>query len=77
MVATRVGALAETISDGETGLLVPYHDVAALTQALIRVSTDRELAQRMGSLGREAAEAFRLEKLGPQLEAIYAELVGS
>ena len=31
----------------------------------------------MGSLGREAAEAFRLEKLGPQLEAIYAELVGS
>ena len=77
VVATRVGALAETISDGETGLLVPYHDVAALTQALIRVSTDRDLARKMGSLGREAAEAFRLEKLGPQLEAIYAELVGS
>ena len=77
VVATRVGALAETISDGETGLLVPYHDVAALTQALIRVSTDRDLARKMGSLRRETAEAFRLEKLGPQLEAIYAELVGS
>jgi glycosyltransferase involved in cell wall biosynthesis len=77
VVATRVGALPEMISDGENGLLVPYHDVPALAAALTRTSTEREAAEAMGARGRTVAEAFRLEKLGPQLETIYRDLLAS
>jgi glycosyltransferase involved in cell wall biosynthesis len=36
MIATSVGGMAETIHDGQTGLIVPPSDVAALSAAILR-----------------------------------------
>lgn len=48
VVATRVGAFAEQIRDGENGLLCEPDDVASLTEALTRLYADGE-AERLRS----------------------------
>jgi glycosyltransferase involved in cell wall biosynthesis len=54
VVATDVGGVRDLVRDGETGLLVPPEDPAALATALTRVLTDDVLAQRL----RDAAFAL-------------------
>ena len=59
VVATSVGGLAEALSGGETGLLVPPGDTAALHAAIERLLDDRELRSRLGRAARaHAQEAF-------------------
>jgi glycosyltransferase involved in cell wall biosynthesis len=50
-LGTRVSALPELIRDGETGLLVPPDDAAALAAALERLIRDPALRQRLGQAG--------------------------
>jgi glycosyltransferase involved in cell wall biosynthesis len=56
VVASRVGGLAEAVRDGETGLLVPPRDPAALRAALERLLGDPELRGRLGAAARADAE---------------------
>lgn len=68
VVTTDVGGLAETVPDGEAGLVVPPEDPAALAAAIVRFFEDG-LAQRM-------AEGVRRERAktdwGHVCEAIEA-----
>jgi glycosyltransferase involved in cell wall biosynthesis len=57
VVASRVGGLAELVVDGETGILVPPGDEAALAQALGRLLADSGLRRRLGAAGRARAES--------------------
>lgn len=49
VVATDVGGVRDIVRDGETGLLVPPEDPDSLADALNRVLTDRELAEKLRS----------------------------
>ncbi len=53
VVASAVGGLRDLVVDGETGLLVPPHDINALRSALQRLLDDRELRRRLGAAARE------------------------
>lgn len=55
IVATRVGAMEEAVVDGESGLLVPPDDAAALAAAVSRVLDEPGLAGRLGARAREDA----------------------
>lgn len=55
VVATRVSSIPEIVADGETGLLVPPDDPAALHAALDRLLGDELLRARFGDAGRERA----------------------
>ncbi len=55
-VAFDVGGNAEVVCEGETGYLVPPHDVAALAERVVRLLTDGELQQTMGRAGRSHCE---------------------
>ena len=55
VVAAAGGALLELVADGETGLLVPPRDAAALREAVERLLGDRELRERLGRAARERA----------------------
>jgi glycosyltransferase involved in cell wall biosynthesis len=50
-VATNVSAIPELIADGETGLLVPPADAAALAAALERLIRQPALRARLGAAG--------------------------
>ena len=60
VVAAAGGALLELVADGETGLLVPARDAAALREAVERLLRDRELQKRLG----RAARARVRERFG-------------
>jgi glycosyltransferase involved in cell wall biosynthesis len=54
VVSTKAGAIPDTVPAG-TGLLVPPNDVAALTQALRRVISNKAKRQRLAMNARAAA----------------------
>jgi glycosyltransferase involved in cell wall biosynthesis len=58
VVATAVGGLRDLVVDGETGILVPPGDRAALRAALERLLADRALRRRLGEAGRERVRAL-------------------
>ncbi len=53
VVATRAGGILDLVEDGREGLLVDLDDVEGLAGALVRVLSDRALAEKLG----EAAQA--------------------
>jgi glycosyltransferase involved in cell wall biosynthesis len=57
VIASDCGGLREIVRDGRTGFLVPPGDREKLTEALLRLLEDRELAEGMGREGREFALA--------------------
>lgn len=52
VVVSDVGGLPEVVRDGETGLVVPRDDVAALQRALTRLVLDPSLRAALGRQGR-------------------------
>ena len=55
-IGTRAGGIPEAVADGETGLIVPTHDPAALAQAIVRLlQTNRDA----GAWAKPAARAPR------------------
>jgi len=76
VVATRVGGNPEVVEDGETGLLVPPRDPAALAQAICRLLDSPELASRFGQAGRERViKRFSLERMVQATESLYLDLL--
>jgi glycosyltransferase involved in cell wall biosynthesis len=75
VVTTPVGAVPEVVTDGESALLVPVRDKAALAAALGRLIQSPDLRDKIGAAGRVAYEG-RLEasRSARLLSELYAEL---
>jgi glycosyltransferase involved in cell wall biosynthesis len=77
-VASRIYGITDAVADEKTGLLFPVGDVAALTQALLRLITENGLRQQMGNEARKRAlELFSSEKITRELVALYDRLSGT
>jgi glycosyltransferase involved in cell wall biosynthesis len=74
VVATSVGGVPEAVSDGETGLLVPPHDAQSLSDAIVRLTRDPCLRQRLGASASEAARAFDISVAVAEQQRTYAAL---
>ncbi len=76
VVATKVGGLASTVVDGETGLLVAADDASALALALRRVVADAALRKRLGEAGRaRLSQGFLAEQMVDAYAALYREVL--
>ena len=72
VVATTVGGIPEIVVDGETGLLVPPEDPAALAKALERLIADPGLRSRLGTAGRHRIDdLYRWERCVDRMELAY------
>jgi starch synthase len=75
VVASAVGGIPEVVADGETGLLVPVGDEAALASAVNVLIRDPARAAELGARGRQRAVAeFSWDRIGAQTAELYAEL---
>ena len=76
VVASSGTSLEEIVEDGKTGFLVPSGNAGALAEAIMKVLSDEELAERMGYAGRENALArFSAAKIVLETVSFYLTLV--
>jgi glycosyltransferase involved in cell wall biosynthesis len=72
VIASRVGGMAEIVSDGVTGMLVPPDDVDALCLKMRNLIGDYQLRQRLGeAAAREVRARFARDRVLPQIEELY------
>jgi glycogen(starch) synthase len=72
VVAFDVGGASEIVSDGETGLLAPPGDRAALAACVLGLAEDPALRERLGRRAREVYEQrYTTELMIDRLEAFY------
>ena len=74
VVATNVGGIAEAMVDGETAVLVPPGDSAALADAIERVAADPNLQARLAAASERKAHDFDIRRAIAPIEAAYAQL---
>jgi len=76
VVATRVGALPEMLSDGDSALLVPPESPDDLAQALIRGLGDTDLRERLARGGKRVAQDHSWPSIAEQTERAFRERSG-
>ncbi len=76
VVATNIRGCREVVRDGRTGILVPLRDTRELSEAVLRLLRDKELAGKMGSAARRlAAEEFDERKVFARVHTEYSRLL--
>jgi glycosyltransferase involved in cell wall biosynthesis len=78
VVASRVAGVPDVINDGVQGLLVPERDPVALAAAILRLISDRPLAERLGRAARARVEQeLTWEKTSERFEQVYVRAIGN
>ncbi len=75
VVASRVGGLASTISDGETGYLISWRCPEPFAERLELLLDNDELRASFGRAAREAVERFRWANVADAVGALYDKLL--
>ncbi len=74
VVASRLGALADIIEEGQTGLLVEPGNPTALAAAVTRLLSDEALRRHLSQTARSRVEQrFSLEQMVEGYEAVYQD----
>lgn len=77
VVTSARGGASEGIEDGRTGYAFAERDVAALTDRLLRLLTDNDLAGRFSAAGPAfVARHYDLQRCTAALETLYDDLTG-
>ncbi|MBI4539286.1 MAG: glycosyltransferase family 4 protein [Gemmatimonadetes bacterium] len=78
VIATRYGAFPETVIEGQTGLLVPAADGAAVRRAMAELAADPRRAREMGAAGRSRFEGeYTRERFLARVRAFYDRALGA
>jgi glycosyltransferase involved in cell wall biosynthesis len=77
VVATRSGAIPETVQDKQTGLLVSKNDPRALAESILKLLRDDDLRAKMGRAARDRVhENFTWDRVAEKMYACYSNLCG-
>ena len=78
VVGSRVGGIPDLVQDGTNGLLVDPGDTDGLADALVRVLTDRGLAERLGAGALASAGLWTIspEEFASRLRALVEQIAG-
>lgn len=76
VVVSNIGSVPTVIEDGVGGLLVPPGDIKKLAEAVIKVLSDKELAERLGKAARKkVVEKFSVESMVEGTIKVYEEVI--
>lgn len=76
VLATDLGGCREALVEGESGVLVPPDDVAALERELLALLRDPRRRMNLGAAAaRRIQEKFTLEAIAPRYLGLYARLL--
>lgn len=77
VIATDAGGVREIVRDGETGVLVPLGDAAAIARAVTALRGDLARAERMATAGAARARAeFSVDAMVRGVRAVLGEVMG-
>ncbi len=77
VVASDVGAIPETVINGETGLIVPAGDASALALALRELAEDPDRRRAMANAGRARwSELYSITASATRFAALYSRVAG-
>ena len=74
VVSTRSGGPEEFVVPNENGFLCD-HTAKSLSEALLSLSADEALRQRLGENGKRTAERFTASEMAHKIEEVYRESV--
>jgi glycosyltransferase involved in cell wall biosynthesis len=75
VIASRIGGLPGIVADGETGVLVPPGDDAALAQAIRTLIDDPQARERMGEAARQRSLTYSADAIVPRFEEAYRDAI--
>lgn len=76
VVATKVGGICEVVLDSRTGILIPPEDSQALADAILKLSKDKQLYNRMSIEAKEwVARNFSQQQMINKFNLFYEELL--
>ena len=76
LVATNASGVSDAVLDGETGLLVPIRDPAALAGAILRMARDPAFARESARRGKERVlRQFTASKLAEETLEVYEHVL--
>lgn len=75
-VSYDIDGAREVVVTGETGVLVPPRDIAALADALVQLAQDPALRERLGREGRRRCQVrFAHREMTRRIRSLYEELL--
>jgi glycosyltransferase involved in cell wall biosynthesis len=77
VVATRSGAIPETVRDQQTGFLVSKNDPRALADSILKLLRDDDLRAKMGRAARDRVHKnFTWDRVAENMYKCYSDLCG-
>jgi len=75
-VATNISSIPEIVSDGVNGFLAPPENSEELANALIKLISNKVIAERFGDEGlRIVNEKFTLKRMADEYEKLFLQLI--
>ncbi len=76
VISYDVDGAREVVITGETGFLLPPHDIPGMAQAILRLSGDSALRAKLGETGRARfTEQFRHQTMTRRLREVYERVL--
>jgi N-acetyl-alpha-D-glucosaminyl L-malate synthase BshA len=75
VIASRVGGLPEVVTEGESGFLAAVGDVSTMTERAIEVLRDPSRLDEMRRRAVQRADHFSADRVVPQYERLYEDVL--
>jgi len=74
VIASNVGGILDLVKEGENGFLIPPGNIKALSDSLLKLLKNKNLAKRMGEKGlRFVSDKFSAKTMVNQILSVYVE----